>query len=101
MDRNLRRDRSIRLAVLCLMAVSLQLTALPSYAKRLALVIGNDAYQHVDRLNNAGSDAQAVAEALRQTGFTVTLKRDLTLQAMKEALRTFKGQISGGDQVVF
>jgi|SRR5450432_3416197 hypothetical protein len=46
----------------------LQLTALPAYARRLALAIGNDAHQHVDRLNNAGSDAQAVAEALKQTG---------------------------------
>ena len=101
MDSKLRRYPSIRLAVLTALALLLQLTALPSYARRLALVIGNDAYQHVDRLNNAGSDAQAVAEALKQTGFTVTLKRDLTLQAMKEALRTFKGQISGGDQVVF
>jgi Caspase domain len=101
MDSNLRRDPINRLAVLSILALLLQLTALPSHAKRLALVIGNDAYQHVDRLSNAGSDAQAVAEALKQTGFTVTLKRDLTLQAMKEALRTFKGQISGGDQVVF
>jgi Caspase domain len=101
MDSNLRRYPSIHLAVLTVLALLLQLTALPAYARRLALVIGNDAYQHVDRLNNAGSDAQAVAEALKQTGFTVTLKRDLTLQAMKEALRTFKGQISGGDQVVF
>jgi hypothetical protein len=101
MESNRRRGPSTRVALLSVLALWLQLTAATAHAKRLALVIGNDAYQHVDRLNNAGSDAQAVAEALRQTGFSVTLKRDLTLQGMKEALRTFKGQISGGDQVVF
>ena len=31
----------------------------------------------------------------------VTLKQDVGLQAMKEALRTFKNEVAGGDEVVF
>jgi hypothetical protein len=75
--------------------------AAPAEARRLALVIGNDAYQNVTPLNNAGSDARAVAAALRETGFTVTLRQDLSLQSMKETLRAFKAQIAGGDDAVF
>jgi hypothetical protein len=70
-------------------------------AKRLALVIGNDSYQSATPLQNARSDAEAVAEALKRDGFTVTLKKDLTLKAMKGALRSFKEQLSGGDEAVF
>jgi hypothetical protein len=70
-------------------------------AHRLALVIGNDNYQHADVLRNARSDARAVGAALTSLGFAVTLKQDVTQQQMKVALRAFKAQISGGDEVVF
>ena len=70
-------------------------------ARRVALVIGNDSYQSAAPLQNARSDAKAVARALERAGFAVTLKEDLTLKAMKEALRNFKEQISGGDEAVF
>jgi hypothetical protein len=68
---------------------------------RLALVIGNDNYQHVTPLHNARSDARAVKTALKSVGFDVTLEEDVDLQRLKTALRTFKGKIAGGDQVVF
>jgi hypothetical protein len=70
-------------------------------ARRLALVIGNDSYQHADALNSARADARAVADALKATGFKVTLRQDVTQQAMKEAIRTFKSEVSGGDEVIF
>ena len=70
-------------------------------ARRLALVIGNDNYQSATPLHNARTDAQAVAEALGQVGFEVTLKKDLTLKQMKDAVRVFKDHISGGDEAVF
>jgi uncharacterized caspase-like protein len=68
---------------------------------RLALVIGNDSYQHADVLRNARADARAVAASLQAIGFTVTLRQDVTLQQMKEALRNFKATVAGGDEVVF
>jgi hypothetical protein len=85
------------LAALLLLACAAPIEA----AHRLALVIGNDNYQHADVLRNARSDARAITATLRSLGFTVTLKEDVTLQQMKVALRAFKAQISGGDEVVF
>lgn len=69
--------------------------------RRIALVIGNDSYQHVGKLENARADARAIAKGLADTGFTVTLKIDVTEKAMKEAIRSFKGQVNGGDVAVF
>jgi hypothetical protein len=73
----------------------------PAQAGRLALVIGNDTYEHATPLVNARSDARAVADALTRDGFSVLLKRDLNLKQMKAALREFKERVSGGDEVVF
>jgi hypothetical protein len=70
-------------------------------AKRVALVIGNDSYQNAQVLSNARSDAKAMAKALESSGFSVTLKQDLTLKSMKEALRTFKAEVAGGDDALF
>lgn len=68
--------------------------------RRLALVIGNDAYQAVPKLLNARADARAMAKQLEATGFKVTLQLDLSERAMKDALRTFRTSIEGGDEVV-
>ncbi len=70
------------------------------YATRRALVIGNDTYRQVTKLVNAREDARAIAESLQQVGYQVTLKLDLTEKDMKAALRTFKGQVEGGDEVL-
>ncbi len=70
------------------------------YATRRALVIGNDSYRQVTKLVNAREDARAIAESLQQVGYQVTLKLDLTEKDMKAALRTFKGQVEGGDEVL-
>jgi uncharacterized caspase-like protein len=75
--------------------------AVPAHARRLALVIGNDSYQNVQPLKNARSDAKAIAAELKTVGFDVTLKQDLTQKMMKTALREFKSQVAGGDEVVF
>ena len=37
---------------------------------RLALVIGNDDYQHIDKLQKAKADAKAYAAVLREKGFS-------------------------------
>ncbi len=71
------------------------------YANRRALVIGNDAYKQVTQLVNAREDASAMADSLRKVGYQVTLKLDLNEKEMKIALRTFKSQIEGGDEVLF
>jgi peptide/nickel transport system substrate-binding protein len=68
---------------------------------RHALVIGNDSYRHVERLQNSRSDARAVAGVLEQSGFRVSVHTDLDLNGLKGVLRTFKAQVNGGDEAVF
>ena len=74
--------------------------AITNGIRRLALVMGNDSYRSVSTLDNARSDARAMAKALEATGFKVWLQLDLTERGMKEALRNFRAEIQGGDEVV-
>ncbi len=67
---------------------------------RRALVMGNDSYQDVTKLLNARADAKAMGAALQKVGFSVTMKNDLTERGMKDAIRSFKNDIRGGDEVV-
>ncbi len=58
--------------------------------RRVALVIGNSAYQSVGTLSNPANDAKAVAAALTSAGFqSVTVKTDLTREGLVSALREF------------
>lgn len=70
-------------------------------AKRLALVIGNDTYKSVTRLENAREDARTIASNMTSVGYEVTLKLDLNEKEMKTAFRTFASKVEGGDEVLF
>jgi formylglycine-generating enzyme required for sulfatase activity len=85
-------------ACLCLTACLLLLT--PAHAKRTALVIGNDNYTTVSKLQKAGNDATAMARELRAAGFAVQLHKDLNYRSMVKAVETFANGITGGDEVV-
>jgi formylglycine-generating enzyme required for sulfatase activity len=73
---------------------------LPAHAKRIALVMGNDNYTSVTKLQKAGNDATAMARELKAAGFTVQLHRDLNYRGMVKAVETFANSITGGDEVV-
>jgi formylglycine-generating enzyme required for sulfatase activity len=68
---------------------------------RIALVIGNDGYQNVNKLETARADARAIAQHLERAGFEVMLKLDASEKAMKEAVRNFKARVNGGDVAIF
>ncbi len=70
-------------------------------ARRKALVIGNDSYGLVAKLETARADARSVGKTLTGLGFEVSLHLDLNERAMKAALRAFKAKTQGGDEVVF
>ena len=70
------------------------------FANRKALIIGNDNYKNVSKLNNATSDAKAMSTALTALGFKVTVYLDIDEKAFKQALREFKMSIQGGDEVL-
>jgi len=66
--------------------------------QRVALVIGNGAYTSVQRLTNPPKDAAGMARALRELGFDVTERTNLTADAMNEEIFAFGSQLrsSGG-----
>jgi hypothetical protein len=57
--------------------------------RRLALVIGNGAYEHIGRLVNPPNDATLVAATLRLLGFEVTNGTNLPQREMKQRIRAF------------
>ena len=69
--------------------------------KKLALVIGNDAYQHIDALRKARADAKSYADLLREKGFSVEDRYDLGIVDMQAAVGEFVEKIEPGDTAVF
>lgn len=72
-----------------------------TYANRKALVIGNDQYTDVSPLNNAAADADAMAKSLELVGYKVFKHHNLTEKKFKQAVRDFRQQLNGGDEVLF
>jgi uncharacterized caspase-like protein len=89
--------RGVRSALLGI--IFLGLTSAASFAeKRVALVMGNSAYQNVSRLANPGNDSEAMSATLKGAGFdVVNLKRDLKANEMRRALRDFSDSVSNAD----
>ncbi|MEO8241459.1 MAG: caspase family protein [bacterium] len=56
---------------------------------RIALVVGNGAYQGVNPLTNPVNDAQLIADTLSGLGFEVTLVRDGSKAAMSQGVADF------------
>jgi hypothetical protein len=69
--------------------------------KRLALVIGNASYQHIDRLQMARADAKGYADLLREKGFVVEDRYDLGIVDMQTAVGEFVEKIEPGDTAIF
>lgn len=57
--------------------------------KRVALVIGNGAYEHASHLPNPINDARSMAAKLTEVGFDVIEGVDLTYGSMAEQVRDF------------
>jgi uncharacterized caspase-like protein len=63
--------------------------------KRVALVIGNDAYRNMPQLINAKNDAADVGTSLRILGFETIVATDLDRTGMNSALDRFSRTASG------
>jgi uncharacterized caspase-like protein len=69
--------------------------------KRVALIIGNSAYQHAARLANPSSDATAIAKLFKDIGFEVVdVRRDLVGTDLRRAIREFSQHARGADIAV-
>ncbi|MFT4928682.1 MAG: putative caspase-like protein [Phenylobacterium sp.] len=60
---------------------------------RLALVIGNSHYNHINPLSNPKNDAADMASALKRLGFEVIVHQNSTHQAMEQAVADFGQQL--------
>ncbi len=70
-------------------------------AKRVALVIGNDNYENLPKLQRAGNDARAVAKTLKTIGFEVYSGIDLTRRETNRKISEFEAAIAPGDMAFF
>ena len=72
-----------------------------SAEKRVALVVGNGAYQHAAPLPNPTRDAKAITQMFQTAGFdTVLLRNDVGNLDFKRALRDFFAVAKGADIAV-
>ncbi|MBV9341126.1 MAG: caspase family protein, partial [Acidobacteria bacterium] len=69
--------------------------------KRLALVIGNNTYTHLETLANPVNDARAMRDSLTDSGFQVLLRLNLDREKMEEAVAEFMEKIAQGDVALF
>ena len=82
--------------LLCLLSPSLALAE-----KRVALVIGNSAYQHTPRLANPKNDATDMAAVLKRLGFQVLDGFDLDKAGLERKVRDFAAALQGAQVGVF
>jgi formylglycine-generating enzyme required for sulfatase activity len=75
---------------ICFASLSGSLAAQASQAPRLALVIGNSSYTDMQRLANPRNDAEDIAAALQELGFSVVLLVDANRKAMNQAIIAFR-----------
>jgi len=90
------RDKDARNLVIGAPEASTVATA----SQRVALVIGNGAYRDAP-LHNPPNDARAMAQALKDSGFAVTLQVDTDIQGMLTSIRRFGDQLRKGGVGVF
>ena len=79
----------------------LKIAAATANEKRVALVIGNGAYAKIGRLRNPPNDALDIATALKNLGFQVIHKQDLTQMGMKRAIQEFGARLSENAVALF
>jgi hypothetical protein len=91
-----------RAAIAFGLAASLLVLAAPAQAeKRVALVIGNNDYKNVPKLQKAVNDARTMGDTLKQLGFTVMVAENQTRQAFSESLLAFDKAVGPGDTAFF
>lgn len=93
-----------RIAALAAIAFSFTASVSPAAVspteKRVALVIGNGAYENAVRLDNAVFDAKAVATGFRKLGFQVVDGYDLDIDHMREKVSEFSAALAGAKSAV-
>ena len=93
---------SFRAAMAMSLAASFLALAAPAHAeKRVALVIGNNDYKNVPKLQKAVNDARTMGDTLKQLGFSVMVAENQNRQAFSETLLAFDKAVEPGDTAFF
>jgi Caspase domain len=93
---------SIRAALTLSLAASFLALAAPAHAeKRVALVIGNNDYKYVPKLQKAVNDAHTMGDTLKQLGFNVMVAENQNRQGFSETLLAFDKAVEPGDTAFF
>jgi uncharacterized caspase-like protein len=80
--------------LLLLVAATLMGPARAADSKRVALVVGNSAYQSVTRLTNPANDATDIAAKLKSLQFDVLLAVDADQAKLASLLQEFKNRVT-------
>jgi uncharacterized caspase-like protein len=93
---------SIGTALACGLAACLVALAAPAQAeKRVALVVGNNDYRNVPKLQKAVNDARTMGDTLKQLGFSVMVAENQTRAAFSQTLLAFDKAVEPGDTAFF
>jgi Caspase domain len=90
------RPAALRIALLALLIGVLAPTMAAHAQARLALVVGNNAYESVPKLERATNDSREVARALQAMGFEVMLATDVNRRTLVQRLDEFNRRIQKG-----
>lgn len=95
---------SIRYAALSLLIGMFALAAMSASAwagKRVALIIGNSAYEHAPELANPRNDAADFAAKLAELEFEVIVRQDAKLSEMLSAVEEFSDKLHNAELSLF
>jgi uncharacterized caspase-like protein len=84
-----------------LAALFLGPTASAHAEKRVALVIGNNDYRNVPKLQKAVNDARTMGDTLKQLGFTVMVAENQNRTQFSQSLLAFDNAVGPGDTAFF
>lgn len=92
LDKAAARLRTVLAPMMC-MALLAPLPLL-AQTRPVALVIGQNDYQQLKKLDNAVNDAHAIASSLRARGFDVTLLTNIGAKQMRQALTEYRSRLT-------
>src|ERR1700758_1222309 len=93
---------SVKVALAGSLAACLVAFSAPAHAeKRVALVIGNNDYKNVPKLQKAVNDARTMGDTLKQLGFNVMVAENQTRQQFSQTLLAFDNAVGAGDTAFF
>src|ERR1700726_827186 len=94
----------MRLNFIAVTFLAVVFTSPAAAEKRVALVVGNSAYQSVPRLDNPRNDALLVADTLNRLGFSLVgggAQVDLDKSQFDSVVQSFGNQLIGADVALF